>query len=100
MLADRRHGAGGFDSQAYGEADDAGGINLIFPSSPHPTRSDFGRDMPDAHHLDLCKEIAWSGHLNCRLCVTSKGNCSEEPDPPRRLHTCTSLGALSSVFLH
>src|SRR5207253_10628531 len=33
----------------------------------------------DAHHLELCKEIAHRAGLNCGLCITSQGECSEKP---------------------
>lgn len=31
---------------------------LVFPTKPHPKRKNYGGDAPDAHHLELCKEIA------------------------------------------
>lgn len=53
--------------------------NLVFPTPPHPKRPNYGGDKPDAHHLELCKRIAWRAHLNCRRCSTSKGKCSRGP---------------------
>ncbi len=52
---------------------------LVFPSLPHPTRPDYGGSRPDAHHLELCKEIAWRAKLNCRQCTTRKGRCARGP---------------------
>lgn len=52
---------------------------LIFPSPPHPKRPDYGGEKPDAHHLELCKEIAWRAKLNCRQCTARKGKCSQGP---------------------
>jgi integrase len=49
---------------------------LIFPTTPHPKRPNYGGERPDAHHLELCKAIAWRAKLNCRQCVTEKGRCS------------------------
>lgn len=52
---------------------------LVFPSAPHPTRPNYGGELPDAHHLELCKQIAWRAGLNCRRCVTSSGRCAQGP---------------------
>jgi site-specific recombinase XerD len=43
--------------------------DLVFPTPPHPKRSSYGGDKPDAHHLELCKAVALRAGLNC-------GNCS------------------------
>ncbi len=56
-----------------------GSTNLIFPTKPHPKRPNYGGSMPDEHHLELCKEIAWRAKLNCRRCVTKKGKCAKGP---------------------
>lgn len=56
------------------------GCSLVFPSKPHPKRPNYGGDKPDAHHLELCKEIAHRAGLNCGLCVTPKSeNCADSP---------------------
>lgn len=52
---------------------------LVFPTKPHPKRPNYGGDAPDAHHLELCKEIAFRAKLNCGLCITSDGQCSKNP---------------------
>jgi integrase len=56
-----------------------GDSTLIFPTPPHPKRPDYGGQKPDAHHLELCKQIAWQAKLNCRHCTTLKGRCSQGP---------------------
>jgi integrase/recombinase XerD len=48
---------------------------LVFPTRPHPKRPEYGGDAPDAHHLELCKEIAFRAGLNCGLCKSKKGSC-------------------------
>ena len=52
---------------------------LVFPTSPHPLRPSYGGNSPDAHHLELCKEIAWRAGLNCQNCVTKQGECRSGP---------------------
>jgi integrase/recombinase XerD len=52
---------------------------LVFPTPAHPIRPNYGGDAPDAHHLELCKEIAHRAGLNCRRCETSAGKCSKGP---------------------
>jgi integrase len=59
------------ESQQYGA--------LVFPTAPHPKRPQYGGDKPDAHHLELCKQIAWRARLNCRRCTTRKGRCADGP---------------------
>jgi integrase/recombinase XerD len=49
---------------------------LVFPTTPHPTRPNYGGGSENAHHLELCKEIAHRAKLNCGFCTTSKGKCS------------------------
>jgi integrase/recombinase XerD len=42
---------------------------LVFPTSPHPTRPDYGKgNKPDGHLLELAKEIAFRAGLNCGHC--------------------------------
>ncbi len=52
---------------------------LVFPSPSHPKRPNYGGESPDAHHLELCKRIAWRAKLNCRHCVTAAGRCAVGP---------------------
>lgn len=52
---------------------------LVFPTLPHPKRPNYGGDKPDAHHLELCKEIAFRAKLNCDHCLTREGKCAEGP---------------------
>jgi len=52
---------------------------LIFPTPPHPKRKNYGGDKPDAHLLELCKEIAHRAELNCRRCRTRQGKCADGP---------------------
>jgi integrase/recombinase XerD len=52
---------------------------LIFPTSPHPKRKNYGGDKPDAHLLELGKEIAYRAELNCKRCKTQQGKCSDGP---------------------
>jgi integrase len=52
---------------------------LVFPTPAHPTRPDYGGGKPDAHHLELCKEIAYRAGLNCKACVTKSGRCKDGP---------------------
>jgi len=56
-----------------------GDDTLILPTPPHPKRPNYGGQRPDAHHLELCKQIAWRAKLNCRQCVTKKGKCANGP---------------------
>ncbi|HEX4039485.1 MAG TPA: tyrosine-type recombinase/integrase, partial [Acidobacteriaceae bacterium] len=46
---------------------------LIFPTPAHPKRKNYGGDKPDAHLLELCKEIAHRAELNCKRCRTRQG---------------------------
>lgn len=43
--------------------------SLVFPTPPHPKRPDYGGDQPNAHHLEMCKAIAYRAGLNCGRCV-------------------------------
>lgn len=52
---------------------------LIFPTPPHPKRKNYGGDKPDAHLLELGKEIAYRAGLNCKRCKTQQGKCSDGP---------------------
>jgi integrase len=52
---------------------------LIFPTPPHPKRKNYGGDKPDAHLLELGKEIACRAGLNCKRCKTQQGKCSDGP---------------------
>lgn len=53
------------------------GSTLIFPAPPHPKRKNYGGDKPDAHLLELGKEIAYRAGLNCKRCKTQQGKCSD-----------------------
>lgn len=56
------------------------GTELVFPSPTHPKRRNYGGDAPDAHHLELCKEITLRAKLNCNNCRDSRGErCSNHP---------------------
>ena len=55
------------------------GSTLVFPTRPHPKRPNYGGEAPDAHHLELCKEIAYRAKLNCGRCKTAKGMCIRGP---------------------
>jgi integrase/recombinase XerD len=75
-----------------------GESTLIFPTLPHPKRPEYGGQMPDAHHLELCKQIAWQARLNCRHCATAKGRCSQGPYCERwTLHKWRHTFATSSL---
>jgi len=52
---------------------------LIFPTPPHPKRKNYGGDKPDAHLLEMGKEIAYRAELNCKRCKTQQGKCSDGP---------------------
>jgi integrase/recombinase XerD len=52
---------------------------LVFPTQPHPTRPNYGGEAPNAHHLELCKDIAYRAGLNCGCCTTAKGKCRTGP---------------------
>lgn len=52
---------------------------LIFPTPRHPKRPNYGGDKPDAHFLELGKEIAYRAGLNCKRCKTRQGKCSDGP---------------------
>jgi integrase/recombinase XerD len=61
---------------------------LVFPTPPHPKRPNYGGDKPDAHHLELCKRIAYRAGLNCGFCDLStvdkngkkvKRHCADGP---------------------
>ena len=44
---------------------------LVFPTPKHPKRPSYGGDKPNAHHLELCKAIAYKAGLNCGFCDVS-----------------------------
>ena len=52
---------------------------LVFPTPPHPKRKNYGGGKPDAHLLELCKDIAHRAKLNCGRCQTAHGKCAEGP---------------------
>lgn len=52
---------------------------LIFPTPRHPKRPKYGGDKPEAHFLELCKQIAYRAGLNCKRCKTAQGKCSDGP---------------------
>lgn len=71
---------------------------LIFPTPPHPTRPDYGGEKPDAHHLELCKQIAWRAKLNCGHCATRNGKCGKGPSCERwTLHKWRHTFATSAL---
>lgn len=55
------------------------GTLLVFPTPPHPKRPNYGGDKPDAHALEVCKNIAHRAGLNCDHCKTKQGKCSTGP---------------------
>jgi integrase len=59
---------------------------LVFPTPPHPKRPDYGGDQPDAHHLELCKEIGLRARLNCGTCVVESERRSKNTG---KTTTCT-----------
>lgn len=75
-----------------------GETTLVFPTPPHPKRPDYGGERPDAHHLELCKQIAWRAKLNCRHCSTPRGRCAQGPYCERwTLHKWRHTFATSSL---
>jgi integrase len=52
---------------------------LVFPTPPHPKRPNYGGDQPNAHLLELCKEVGLRAGLNCGSCETKKGRCATRP---------------------
>ena len=50
---------------------------LVFPTPPHPKRKNYGGESPNAHHLEMCKQIAHRAGLNCGLCEGSAGKCAK-----------------------
>lgn len=54
---------------------------LVFPTKPHPKRPNYGGEQPDAHHLELCKNIAFKAGLNCGHCISEdrKRRCAKGP---------------------
>jgi integrase/recombinase XerD len=77
---------------------------LVFPSSAHHTRPEYGKgNNPDGHFLELCKEIAFRAHLNCGHCkgeytvyVLKNGVQSKA----KRAYRCDSSPRCSNWYLH
>jgi integrase len=77
---------------------------LVFPTSPHHTRPDYGKgDNADGHFLELCKEIAFRAGLNCGHCkgeytvyVLNKGIRSKA----KRAYQCGSSPRCGNWYLH
>lgn len=74
---------------------------LVFPPDAHPTRPDYGsKDTPDAHLLDLCKEIAFRAGLNCGKCegtYTVKRSATRKEVLP---YSCKTHPRCGHWFLH
>lgn len=76
---------------------------LIFPSPPHPTKKKNTGDKPDNHLLDLCKQVAFRGGLNCGRCigkytvyVMREGIISKE----KRDYSCATSPRCGLWYLH
>jgi integrase len=77
---------------------------LVFPTSPHHTRPDYGKgDNADGHFLELCKEIAFRAGLNCGHCkgeytvyVLNKGIRSKA----KRAYQCGTSPRCGNWYLH
>ncbi|MFP5236642.1 MAG: tyrosine-type recombinase/integrase [Acidobacteriota bacterium] len=77
---------------------------LVFPTSPHHSRPDYGKgNNPDGHFLELCKEVAFRAGLNCGHCtgeytvyVLSNGVQSKT----KRAYKCDSSPRCGNWYLH
>ncbi|HEV2486296.1 MAG TPA: site-specific integrase [Terracidiphilus sp.] len=77
---------------------------LVFPTSQHHTRPDYGKgDNPDGHFLERCKEIAFRAGLNCGHCkgeytvyVLNKGIRGTA----KRAYQCDSSPRCGNWYLH
>jgi len=77
---------------------------LVFPTSPHHTRPEYGKgNHPDGHFLELSKQIAFRAGLNCGHCkgeytayILSKGVQSKI----RRAYRCDSAPRCGNWYLH
>jgi len=74
---------------------------LVFPTPPHPKRPDYGGDQPDAHHLELCKEIAFRAGLNCGKCTVKRVITSRKTKKQTiREIRCSDHPCCQQWFLH
>ena len=77
---------------------------LVFPTSAHHSRPDYGKgNNPDEHFLELCKEIAFRAGLNCGHCkgeytvyVLNKGVQGKA----KRSYQCDSSPRCGNWYLH
>jgi integrase len=69
---------------------------LVFPTPPHPKRPQYGGDQPNAHHLEMCKAIAYRAGLNCGRCVLT----SNDKDGQKRLRRCANGPYCEGWYLH
>ena len=69
---------------------------LAFPTSPHPKRPNYGGDKPDAHHLELCKRIAYRAGLNCGFCDLS----TVDKHGKKRKRLCAEGPYCENWYLH
>jgi integrase len=76
---------------------------LIFPSRPHPTKSECKGDKPDNHMLEMCKQIAFRAGLNCGRC---KGDhtvyvmAKSVYHAAKRSYCCATSARCGNWYLH
>jgi site-specific recombinase XerD len=78
---------------------------LVFPTTPHPKRPNYGGGEPDAHHLELCKEIALKAKLNCRQCsvvrtITKTNKKTKMKTTETWTESCSRCPCCEKWFLH
>ncbi|HEY1578373.1 MAG TPA: site-specific integrase [Terracidiphilus sp.] len=73
---------------------------LVFPTSRHPKRSNYGGEGVDAHLLEHCKEIAFRAGLNCGNC---EGTYTVKRSATKKLklgYSCKTHPRCSRWILH
>jgi integrase len=74
---------------------------LVFPTAPHPKRPYYGGAQPNAHHLELCKEIALRAKLNCGKCVVERKKTNQKTkETTTRTMRCKKDPCCEKWFLH
>ncbi len=75
--------------------------DLAFPSPPHPKRPEYGGEKPDAHHLEMCKQIALRAGLNCGNCAVSRTTRNTRTEQVRTTTLrCKDSPCCERWFLH
>jgi integrase len=74
--------------------------NLVFPTTPHPTRPNYGGDEQNGHMLELCKTIALRAELNCGRCHGTFNAKTGKAKKERISYTCKTHPRCANWYLH